>query len=188
METYEGKYVPPTMEDIEEVQEAHCKNALGCVEDCGDCLYDPSNLGAFTGWHLKKGSPVSVAGELKARIGLLYDRLDIAEGIEEVRRIGKRIVTLEHALKGLDAAPPVYHTVVQVMDKGQDWLVWEIDPAGRIVRSSPGETGVWDGFRVLNDTIRPGDVLRVEMTEGEVQMHMLISIGIVRVERKEVTA
>jgi len=186
METYKNISIPPVAIDMAAMQQLHCDSSLKCVEDCADCMYSLPNLDVFTEWYMLEESSVP---KMKARVRELYDSLDTAESIEQVRDTGKEIAELEYRIRKSEAPYPVIHTVVCFEDKGQDWLVWEMDASGKIVKNLPSEESAWENeFRVVNmKKLKAGGLVRVERidrTHGHVKM--TIGVGIRSVEQKEV--
>lgn len=187
METFKNLSVPPVAINMEALQKLHCDSSLKCVKDCEACMYSLPNLDIFTEWYMLEESSVP---KMKARVRELYDSLDIAESIEEVRETGKQIADLEYRIRKAEAVPAVYHTFVTFADRGQDWLLWELDPSGKIVKNLPAQQSVWENqFRVLNmDELKAGGLVkvkRIDRTHGHVTM--TIGAGILAVERKEVS-
>lgn len=46
-------------------------------------------------------------------------------------------------------------------DHGQDFLEWDIDEKNIVIACRPFQEWLWKGYRVLNETIKPGSLLSI---------------------------
>jgi len=54
---------------------------------------------------------------------------------------------------------------VYLEDHGQDFLEWDIED-GTVVDCRPFQGWLWNGTKVLNTDIRPGDILKIVPASG----------------------
>lgn len=183
MEQYKGKTVPPVKLDMAEMQEMHCNNALKCGEDCADCLFSLPNVDLFSEWYLTEGSKVRI----RQRIRDLYTAVDVAEDLEEVRRMGKEILELEAELRQQGSQPARYRTVIHFEDRGQEWKEWHLDERGRILEARPNDNVMWHDFQVVNRRLQAGEMVRIRAWhKGKPTASLTLALPVARVERKEV--
>ena len=52
------------------------------------------------------------------------------------------------------------------VDDGQDFLEWDINDAGEVVACRPFQGWVWNGTKVHNKDIKPGDYLDITTPTG----------------------
>ena len=55
---------------------------------------------------------------------------------------------------------------IRFQDNGQDFLTWDLNDAGIVMACRPCQGFIWEGSRVLNPIIKPGDFLRI-ITKSE---------------------
>lgn len=57
-------------------------------------------------------------------------------------------------------------TAITLEDHGQDFLEWDLDEENVVVECRPFQAWAWEGIKVLNESITPGDFLEVELADG----------------------
>jgi hypothetical protein len=55
---------------------------------------------------------------------------------------------------------------VFLVDDGQDFLEWDINEKGEVVDCRPFQGSIWNGTKVHNKDIKPGDHLDITTTDG----------------------
>lgn len=69
---------------------------------------------------------------------------------------------------------------VYLEDHGQDFLEWDIED-GTVVDCRPFQGWLWNGTKVHNTDIQPGDILQITTTDG---VERTLKYPVERVEEK----